>query len=209
MIIHTLALGPFMTNSYVLGCEQSREAVVIDPGFEPDRLLAKAAQDDLKIVKILLTHGHVDHVSAVGGIKRATGAPIYIHEADREQYLAAPKLGMYFGLQTDEQPAPDHTVAEGDEITFGEQTLKVIHTPGHTPGGVCYHSPSAKILVAGDTLFQRGIGRTDLPGGSMRTLFSSIQGKIYALDGDTRVLSGHGPETTVAEERRSNPFVTA
>ncbi len=209
MIIHTLALGPFMTNSYLLGCKQTHQAVVIDPGFEPDTVLAKAKQDDLKIVKILLTHGHVDHVSAVGGIKRATDAPIYIHEADREQYLAAPKLGMYFGLQTDEQPPPDHTIAEGDEITFGNQTLKVIHTPGHTPGGVCFHSPTAQILVAGDTLFAQGIGRTDLPGGSMRTLFASIKDKIYALDDDTQVLPGHGPATTVREEKGGNPFVTA
>ena len=208
MIIQSLALGPFQTNAYILGCDETKEAVIIDPGFEADTILAKVDALGVKVVKILLTHGHVDHVSAVAAVKAATDAPVYIHEEDTDQYLMAPKLGQYFGIQTEDPPPPDHTVAEGDEVTFGKETLKVVHTPGHTPGGVCFLSESAGIVVAGDTLFQRGIGRTDLPGGSMRTLFASIKDKIYALDDATRVLPGHGPETTVGEEKTGNPFVT-
>ncbi len=208
MIIHTLALGPFQTNAYILGCEQTKEAVVIDPGFEADTILGVAKRDELNLVKILLTHGHVDHVSAVADVKAATDAPVYIHADDREQYLMAPQLGMYFGLKTEEQPEPDHTLADGDEVTFGNHRLTVIHTPGHTPGGICFHAPEENVLVAGDTLFYRGIGRTDLPGGSTRTLFASIRDRIYALDDGTRILPGHGPATTVREEKAANPFVT-
>lgn len=208
MIIHSLALGPFETNTYLLGCEATREAVVIDPGFEAEKILAAAASDSLTIVKILLTHGHVDHVSAVSGVKAETNAPVYIHEADKDQYMAAPNLGAVFGLRTDAQPEPDHLLADGDEVSFGEKTLQVIHTPGHTPGGICFWSEAEKILVSGDTLFYRGIGRTDLPGGSMRQLFSSIKQRIYSLDGTTRVFPGHGPDTTVREEMFQNPFVT-
>lgn len=208
MILRAMALGPFQTNAYLLGCESTHEGVCIDPGFEADAILAEAESAELTIVKILLTHGHVDHVSAVSGVKEATGAPVYIHEADKDQYLMAPELGRYFGLRTSAQPEPDHLLADGDEVTFGKETLKVIHTPGHTPGGVCFHSEAAKLLVAGDTLFCRGIGRTDLPGGSTRTLFRSIKERIYALDGATVVLPGHGPETTVREEMFQNPFVT-
>lgn len=208
MITRTLTLGPFETNAYLLGCETTREAVVIDPGFEAEEILAQIASDSLRVVKILLTHGHVDHVSAVSEIKAATGAPVCIHEADREQYLAAPSLGRYFGLRTVAQPDPDHLLADGDEVTFGDEKLRVIHTPGHTPGGVCFLSESAKILVAGDTLFCRGIGRTDLPGGSTRQLYDSIKKRIYSLDGAIRVLPGHGPDTTIRDEMFQNPFVT-
>lgn len=208
MITRTLTLGPFQTNAYLLGCEATKEAVVIDPGFEAEEILAQVASDGLRVVKILLTHGHVDHVSAVADVKAATGAPVYIHEADQEQYLMSPTLARYFGLRTEAQPPPDHLLADGDEVTFGQETLRVIHTPGHTPGGVCFLSESAKLLVAGDTLFCRGIGRTDLPGGSTRQLFDSIKRRIYSLDGAIRVLPGHGPDTTVRDERLQNPFVT-
>ncbi|MDY0000253.1 MAG: MBL fold metallo-hydrolase [Polyangia bacterium] len=208
MITRTLTLGPFQTNSYLLGCEATREAVVIDPGFEAEEILAQVETDELRVVKILLTHGHVDHVSAVSGVKAGTGAPVYIHAADQDQYLAAPSLARYFGLRTEAQPPPDHILSDGDEVTFGQEKLSVIHTPGHTPGGVCFLSESAKLLVAGDTLFCRGIGRTNLPGGSMRQLFASIKQRIYSLDGSIRVLPGHGPDTTIRDEMFQNPFVT-
>lgn len=208
MIVHTLPLGPFETNTYLLGCETTQQAVIIDPGFEAEAILQAVSRAGLTVTKILLTHGHVDHVSAVSAVKAATDAPVYIHSADRALYLAAPELGRFFGLQADPPPEPDHELAEGDAVSFGEKVLTVLHTPGHTPGGVCFLSTDDALLVSGDTLFYRGIGRTDLPGGSMRTLMQSIRQKIFTLDGATRVLPGHGPETTVREEMFSNPFVT-
>lgn len=209
MIDHVMALGPFQTNTVILGCDRDKKGVVIDPGFEGKTILAKVESSGLEITAILLTHGHVDHVSAVKEVKEATGAPVYIHDDDVELYKSAPLLGQYFGLSAPEPPPPDHSLAEGDIITFGSHELRVLHTPGHSPGGVAFHCAAEKLLVAGDTLFYRSIGRTDLPGGSMAVLSKSIKEKIYALDGDTRVITGHGPDTRVADEMKSNPFVSA
>ncbi len=209
MFVHSMALGPFQTNTVILGCETDNKGVVIDPGFEGKTILGEVKSAGLEITAILLTHGHVDHVSAVKDIKEATGAPVYIHEDDVELYKSAPMLGRYFGLNAPEPPDADHLLNEGDTITFGQHTLKVLHTPGHSPGGVAFHCAAEKLLVAGDTLFYRSIGRTDLPGGSMAVLAKSIQEKIYTLDGDTRVITGHGPDTKVADEKSGNPFVSA
>jgi hydroxyacylglutathione hydrolase len=208
MIRHTLVLGPFQTNTYLLGCEATHEGIVIDPGFDAPDILAAIADAQLVIQAIVLTHGHVDHVSAVSEVKAATGAAVAIHQADQEVYAAAPQLGQYFGLRTPAQPAPDRLLAEGDLVTFGKVALEVLHTPGHSPGGICLHAPAEQLLVSGDTLFCRGVGRTDLPGGSLSALMRSIRQKLYVLDGATQVLPGHGPETTLREEMFSNPFVT-
>ncbi|MFH2008359.1 MAG: MBL fold metallo-hydrolase [bacterium] len=207
MIEHSLALGPFQTNTIILGCETEKVGVVIDPGFEEKVILGRLQRVGIEVSAILLTHGHVDHVAAVAAIKDATNAPVYIHQADEELYKSAPLLGQYFGLSTPEPPPPDHFMKEGDTITFGKYELKVLHTPGHSPGGVCLHCAQEQLLVAGDTIFCRSIGRTDLPGGSMAQLTRSIREKIYTLDDATRILTGHGPATTVAEEKRGNPFV--
>jgi hydroxyacylglutathione hydrolase len=208
MIEHVMALGPFQTNTVILGCETEKKGVVIDPGFEAKAILGRVRRAGLEITAILLTHGHVDHVSAVKEVKQETGAPVYIHPDDVDLYKSAPLLGRYFGLDAPEPPDPDHLLSEGDTITFGQHSLAVLHTPGHSPGGVAFHCAAEKLLVAGDTLFYRSIGRTDLPGGSMRTLSESIRQKIYTLDGATRVLTGHGPETRVADEMAGNPFVS-
>jgi hydroxyacylglutathione hydrolase len=208
MIEHVMALGPFQTNTVVLGCETDKKGVVIDPGFEAQSILGRIKRAELEITAILLTHGHVDHVTAVKEVKEATGAPVYIHADDVELYKSAPLLGRYFGLDAPEPPEPDHLLAEGDTLTFGQHELVVLHTPGHSPGGVAFHCADEKLLVAGDTLFYRSIGRTDLPGGSMQVLSKSIREKIYTLDGETRIITGHGPNTKVADEKSGNPFVS-
>jgi hydroxyacylglutathione hydrolase len=209
MIEHVMALGPFQTNTVILGCETEKKGVVIDPGFEAKTILDQVKRSDLEIVAILLTHGHVDHVSAVKEVKQETGAEVYIHADDVDLYEAAPQLGRMFGLDAPQPPKPDHLLTEGDTIAFGQHELKVLHTPGHSPGGVAFHCAPEGLLVAGDTLFYRSIGRTDLPGGSMQVLAKSIKEKIYTLDGDTRIITGHGPSTKVADEMTGNPFVSA
>jgi hydroxyacylglutathione hydrolase len=165
------------------------------------------AREGLTLGAIVLTHGHVDHVSAVAEVKAKAGGQVMIHAADLELYLSAPELGRYFGLRTGTPPQPDRLLADGDTLSFGQHTLTVMHTPGHSPGGICLHLPEANLVLVGDTLFCRGIGRTDLPGGSMSTIARSIRQRLYPLEGTTRVLPGHGPETTIREERLENPFV--
>jgi glyoxylase-like metal-dependent hydrolase (beta-lactamase superfamily II) len=143
----------------------------------------------------------------VAEVKAKTGAQVMIHGADVDLYRAAPELGRMFGIHTAPPPEPDRLLGDGDTVAFGEHVLSVIHTPGHSPGGICLHLAAAKLLFAGDTLFCRGIGRTDLPGGSMRELARSIRERLYLLEDTTRVLPGHGPATTIREERNDNPFV--
>ena len=205
MIIKELVVGPLMANCFIFGCEETKEAVVIDPGGDADRILRSLADSELKVKYIINTHGHFDHVSANGTIKDATGADILIHPLD------APMLGMLssnaavFGISVENSPPCDQTIEEGDTVSFGKITLKVIHTPGHTPGGISLYTD--KIVFVGDTLFAGSIGRTDFPGGDFNTLISSIKTKLFKMDDDMRVLSGHGPETSIGSEKRFNPFV--
>lgn len=205
LIIKELVVGPLMANCFIFGCEETKEAVVIDPGGDADRILRSLADSELKVKYIINTHGHFDHVSANGTIKDATGADILIHPLD------APMLGMLssnaavFGISVENSPPCDQTIEEGDTVSFGKITLKVIHTPGHTPGGISLYTD--KIVFVGDTLFAGSIGRTDFPGGDFNTLISSIKTKLFKMDDDMRVLSGHGPETSIGSEKRFNPFV--
>ncbi|MGD9082421.1 MAG: MBL fold metallo-hydrolase [Desulfobacterales bacterium] len=205
MIIKELVVGPLMANCFIFGCEETKEAVVIDPGGDADRILFSLADPGLKVKYIINTHGHFDHVSANGKIKDATGADILIHPLD------APMLGMLssnaavFGISVENSPPCDQTIEEGDTVSFGKITLNVIHTPGHTPGGISLYTD--KIVFVGDTLFAGSIGRTDFPGGDFNTLISSIKTKLFKMDDDMRVLSGHGPETSIGSEKRFNPFV--
>jgi glyoxylase-like metal-dependent hydrolase (beta-lactamase superfamily II) len=205
LIIKELVVGPLMANCFIFGCEETKEAVVIDPGGDADRILFSLADPGLKVKYIINTHGHFDHVSANGKIKDATGADILIHPLD------APMLGMLssnaavFGISVENSPPCDQTIEEGDTVSFGKITLNVIHTPGHTPGGISLYTD--KIVFVGDTLFAGSIGRTDFPGGDFNTLISSIKTKLFKMDDDMRVLSGHGPETSIGSEKRFNPFV--
>jgi hydroxyacylglutathione hydrolase len=211
MIIESAAVGPFFKNGYVVGCETTREAVFIDPGDEVDELLAFIAREGLIARAILLTHAHVDHVSGVGRAKRALDVPVYLHRDDLFLYDKAAAHGALFGLEI-EQPPPVDTFYQGEApFAFGEYDVHVHHTPGHCPGGVCLQvgrrGAKGLDLFVGDTLFAGSIGRTDLPGGDLETLMRSITGVLYAFGDEARVYSGHGPETTIGHERRTNPFL--
>lgn len=207
--IETLTLGPFQTNTYLAYEPESKKGVVIDPGFEGPRILAAIEKSGVAVEKILLTHGHVDHVSALGPLVKAVGdVDIAVHEADASQLSSVPAMARMFGLQADRPPEPTVLLHDGDTLEVGGLDFKTLHTPGHTPGGVCFLLANQKVLFCGDTLFYRGIGRTDLPGGSFGDLSRSIRTKIYALDGTIRAFPGHGPPTVIRDEMFSNPFVT-
>jgi hydroxyacylglutathione hydrolase len=212
MILGTAADGPFQKNGYVLGCERTKAAVYIDPGDEVEQLLGFIAEQGLSVSHILLTHGHVDHVSGVAEAKRRLQAAIYLHRADQSLYDNAARLGAMFGMQIEQPPAVDRYYAAADLISFGDYRVAVHHTPGHAPGGVCLAvtkpgdvTPPA--LFAGDNLFAGSIGRTDLPGGDYEVLMKAITEVLFAFPDESIVYSGHGPETTIGRERRTNPFV--
>jgi hydroxyacylglutathione hydrolase len=212
MILETAAAAPFFKNGFVVGCERTREAVLIDPGDEVDELLARATAENLTIVAIPLTHAHVDHVSGVAQAKRALpNAPVYLHRDDLFLYEQATSHGARFGLHVETPPPVDMFYDGKGPLTFGDYDVFVHHTPGHCPGGVCLQigkrGEPALDLFVGDTLFAGSIGRTDLPGGDYTTLITSITGVLYAFGDDARVYPGHGPTTTIGEERRTNPFL--
>ena len=205
MIIKKLEVGPIVTNCFIVGCESTKEAVVIDPGDDPDKILMKLAESELKVKYLMNTHGHFDHVSANKRMKKATGAPIAIHPEDEPMFNELSQSAKMFGLESENSPPADIHLNEGDDISFGEITFKVLHTPGHSKGGICLYTKGH--LFAGDTLFSGSIGRTDLPGGDFDTLISSVRQKIFPLDDDTIVYAGHGPETTIGREKATNPFL--
>jgi len=228
MIVETAAAGAFMKNGYVLGCERTKVAVYIDPGDEVEQLLGFIAEQGLRVSHILLTHAHVDHVSGVAEAKRRLKAPIYLHRADQELYDNAARQGAMFGIQVEQPPPVDQYYEGQTPITFGDYVVEVHHTPGHAPGGVCLavsrsaspkpqapgmaldassRKPQAASLFVGDNLFAGSIGRTDLPGGDYDVLMKAITEVLFAFPDESIVYSGHGPETTIGRERRSNPFV--
>jgi hydroxyacylglutathione hydrolase len=211
MIVDTQAVGPFFKNGFVLGCEETREAVLIDPGDEVDSLLAFAERNALVIRHILLTHAHVDHVTGVAAAKRALGAPVYLHRDDLFLYENAVGQGAMFGLRVEAPPPVDVFYAPGQVIAFGNYEARPHHTPGHCPGGVCLQigktGTIGKLLFVGDTLFAGSIGRTDLPGGDHATLIRSIRAVLFPFGDDAVVYPGHGPATTIGQERRTNPFL--
>jgi hydroxyacylglutathione hydrolase len=211
MIVETRAVGPFFKNGFLVGCETTREAVLIDPGDEVSDLLAVAASRSLAIRHILLTHAHVDHVTGVAAAKRALGVPIGLHKDDLFLYEKAVESGALFGLDVEPQPPIDQYYAPGQTIPFGELEARVHHTPGHCPGGVCLEiarkGEQGKDLFVGDTLFAGTIGRTDLPGADYDTLIHSIRHVLFSFPDDAIVYPGHGQNTTIGRERRTNPFL--
>jgi hydroxyacylglutathione hydrolase len=211
MIIESRAAPPFMKNGFVVACEQTREAVLIDPGDEVEDLLSFAAASKLTIRHILLTHAHVDHVTGVGAAKKALGVPVYLHADDLFLYDLAVESGAMFGLRVERQPPIDIFYTPGQVITFGTLEARPVHTPGHCPGGVCLQigatGQEADDLFVGDTLFAGSIGRTDLPGGDYATLIASIRTVLFAFGDAAIVHPGHGPDTTIGRERRTNPFL--
>ena len=211
MIVEIRAVGPFFKNGFVLGCPDTREAVLIDPGDEVAELLAFAGHNALSIRHILLTHAHVDHITGVAAAKRALGAPVYLHRGDLFLYEHAVEQGAMFGLRVESPPPVDVFYSPGQAIAFGTLEARPHHTPGHCPGGVCLQvgvigQPGTDLFV-GDTLFAGSIGRTDLPGGDYDTLIASIRTVLFAFGDDAKVYPGHGPATTIGQERRTNPFL--
>ena len=211
MIVESQAVGPFFKNGFVVGCEETREAVLIDPGDEVASLLAFAERSGLTIRHILLTHAHVDHVTGVAVAKRALNVPIHLHKDDLFLYDRAVEMGAMFGLKVEPQPPIDLFYTPAQAIGFGTYEARVHHTPGHCPGGVCLQigktGTSGKELFVGDTLFAGSIGRTDLPGGDHATLIASIRTVLFPLGDEAIVHSGHGPDTTIGRERLTNPFL--
>jgi len=195
LILKTLVVGPIQSNCCIIGCERTREAAVIDPGGDADRILITLAKDKLRCVYIINTHGHFDHSADNKRLKEVTGAQLLIHQAD------APMI-----LHQSDSPPPDRYLGEGDIITFGDISLKVLHTPGHSPGGISLVTD--KIVFVGDTLFAGSIGRTDFLGGDYEGLLRNVRKKIFTLGDDVVIYPGHGPKTTVGRERKTNPFFT-
>jgi len=206
-IVACVTVGMFEENCYLYACPQTREAVIIDPGDEAQRIL-KAIQD-LKLLPkyILNTHGHIDHICAIDEISKVYPVPLAIHAADVMFYTNELNALLYGRTPPAVKREPDILLQEGENIAFGTLTLKVLHTPGHSPGSVCLVSPS-HCVFSGDTLFHRGIGRVDLPGGSYEQIEQSIRNKLYTLEDDLVVFPGHGQPTTIIEEKHENPFVS-
>jgi len=197
--------GRFAQNCYLLVPQREPAAVLVDPGEEPERFLAEASRRGVTIGEIWITHAHIDHIAGVAEIQRATGAPISLHPADRPLYDNLAQQALSFGLRMDPAPAPDRGLEHGQRLALGDAEFEVRHTPGHSPGSVCFLGPA--MVIGGDVLFQGSVGRTDLPGGSHERLMQSIREQLLILPDDTLVYPGHGPPTTIGVERRSNPFL--
>lgn len=199
--------GMFAENCYIVVDEQVGECAIVDPGEEAGLILHKVQETGAKPVAIWLTHAHIDHVLGVTRVAAETGAPVWLHPADRPLYDAVPEQAAWFGLEVPGPlPVPQQAFAAGNRLSIGTASFEVRHAPGHSPGSVCL--VGSGVAFSGDVLFAGSIGRTDLPGGDFETLIASIERELLPLPDDTIVYSGHGPETTIGRERRSNPFLT-
>jgi hydroxyacylglutathione hydrolase len=205
--IKAFTVGLFAENPYLLTCSETKQAILIDPGDEADTLWQAILDADVQLQAIVLTHAHLDHVGAVEAIRERANVPVYLHPDDNELLAAVPFQGRMFGIKADPVRPAERQLAHGDRLKVGKIEFEVLHTPGHSPGGVCFYAASQNTLIAGDTLFYRSIGRTDLPGGDAATLLRSIQTQLWPLPDVVRVYPGHGPVTTIGEEKRLNPFV--
>jgi hydroxyacylglutathione hydrolase len=209
MIHKELVVGPLQCNCAIVACERTREGIIIDPGEEGPRITNELAQYGIAVKYILHTHAHFDHIAAASFVKAVTSAPLCLHKADEFIYNKLPEQGRLFGFRFDSAPPIDRFVVDGEILEFGDCKLSVIHTPGHSPGGVCFHitGPGGdERLFSGDSLFAGSIGRTDLWGGNMELLLSSIRDRLFVLEKDLPVYPGHGPSTKIGIERTTNPF---
>lgn len=204
-MIESFKTGPLDNNVYVIVDQAAASCVVVDPGPQSQHILAALQERGLSIERIVNTHGHWDHVDGNGLFQRASGAPIYRHPLDEQFALFANVAAAMWGFEAEASPPADHPLEEGDVFEFGGHRFTVLHVPGHSPGSVCLYE--AGLLIGGDVLFRGSIGRTDIPGGSLPQLLAGIREKLMPLPDETRVLPGHGPETTIGVERRSNPFL--
>ena len=204
MILEKLVVGPLGTNCYIVADEKVKQGMIIDPGYHHTVILDEVRELDLKIEYIVLTHGHFDHIAALGMVSAAVDAKVAIH-SDDVKVLEDKLLGSFTNIIGRAMPSPDLILKDGEEIKVGELTFKVLHTPGHTPGGICLYGQG--VCFSGDTLFNAGVGRTDLSGGDSQQIQKSIKEKLLTLSDETKVYPGHGPETTIGAERRGNPFL--
>lgn len=204
--IETIVVGSLGVNCLLVDCGNG-EAVLVDPGAEPGRILAAVARRKLKVKYVINTHGHFDHVGANRTVVENTGAPLLIHKADEAQLERAKEVSTMYGLMVENSPAPNQYLEDGMMLQVGTTSIKVIHTPGHTPGGCSLYLADLKTVITGDTLFADSIGRTDLPGGSFETLIASIKTKLMTLPDDTVAIPGHGPFTTIGREKRGNEYL--
>jgi glyoxylase-like metal-dependent hydrolase (beta-lactamase superfamily II) len=211
MLRETFEAGAFACNCSVLACDETRKAIVIDPGGEVERIAEIVRSNDLEVVAIIHTHAHLDHIFCTRDVKEQHGGEICLHRDDLPLYNGIKMQAAMFNWPARDTLPVERFVSDGDVIEFGAKRAEVLHTPGHTPGSVCFQLEvgGRSLIFAGDTLFRRGIGRTDLPGGNSRQILTSIRERLYNLDPDALVIPGHGPNTTIAEEAAKNPFVTA
>lgn len=207
MIHEILPVGPLQCNCSVIGDEASREAIVIDPGDDIQNVLALVRKHQLQVKQIVITHAHIDHVGGAMKLRAATGAPILLNQNDYALLKMLDVQAAWIGVATPERVEIDQNLAHADTVKAGSLAAQVLHTPGHTEGSVCLYFPAEKKLIAGDTLFAGSIGRTDLPGGSYEKILHSLHQRVLALPDETVVVPGHGPVTTIGEERESNPFL--
>jgi len=205
LVLEHLMVGPLQSNCYILGDEESGEAVVIDPGGDGDLILNAINRKPWKITAILNTHAHFDHIAANAALKNSTGAPLLAPKDDSPFMAHAHVSARNYGLEVDPSPEADRLLVDGDSVPLGDETIQMISTPGHTPGGATFVTSIG--IFPGDSLFAGSIGRTDLPGGDYDTLINSIRNRILSFDDDITVYPGHGPATTVGREREHNPFL--
>jgi glyoxylase-like metal-dependent hydrolase (beta-lactamase superfamily II) len=206
MLIRSIPVGMNQTNCYIVGCEKTQQGAVIDPGGEGKRIVREIERIGLDIRYVLITHAHFDHIGGIAKVVEATGAKLAIHP-NEQPLLEADGGASLWGLKVEPSPPPDIELSDGQVLTVGELTFEVLFTPGHSPGGVTFYEADEGVAFDGDLLFANGVGRTDLPGGDTSTLMHSITDVLFALPDDTIIYAGHGPKTTVGQEKQSNPWV--
>lgn len=207
MIHEIFPVGPLQCNCSVVGDEQTKEAIVIDPGDDIEDVLDVVQRHSLTVKQIVITHAHIDHIGGASKLKRITGAPVLLNQNDYALLKMLDIQAAWIGMRPPEKVAIDSNLNQGDKVQTGSLVAEVLHTPGHTEGSICLYFAPEKKLIAGDTLFAGSIGRTDLPGGSYEKIMQSLHGPVLALPDETLVIPGHGPVTTIGEERESNPFL--
>jgi hydroxyacylglutathione hydrolase len=207
VIFQYLEAGPLAVNCYLIGDEATREAVVVDPGGDADRILALLKENRLRLTKIINTHCHFDHTGGNAELALATGATIWIHPAEQALLAGTSGMSLSFGIKSEPSPAASGFLQDGDVVQVGSIALEVLHTPGHSPGGICLKIRGQDLVIVGDALFQLSIGRTDFPGGDSDTLIRSIKEKLFPLGDHCQVYPGHGPPTLIGRERKFNPFL--